>query len=144
MPSEPSSRVSGVTFAFSARDERVEQRRRDPGPAGAELVGARNHARPDLLGAERAAGADGVAAEQVPLEALAIGVADHAVAERADAGGGAVQGLASLEQRRDRSAGVFVARACLGCELDRAAVAGDGRHSLWRERRAIENDRRHG
>ena len=27
-------------------DERVEQRRRDPGPAGAELVGARNHARP--------------------------------------------------------------------------------------------------
>ena len=57
--------------------------------------------------------------KQVPLEALAVGVADHAVAERADAGGRSVQRPAALEQRRDRAVRVRVARAGRGGELDR-------------------------
>ena len=145
VPSDPSSRVSGVTPALSARDEAVEQRRRRAGAAGAELVGAHDHARPDQLRCERPACADGVAAQQVPLEALAVGVADRPVAERADAGGGAVQSLASLEQRRDRAR---ARRRCARGPRGRARRArprrATGVDRVRRERRAIEHDRRRG
>jgi len=85
-----------------------------------------------------------VAAKQVPLEALALGVADRAVAQRADAGCGAVQRLPSREHPGDRFARRLVAGAGRGGEFDGLPVPRHRGHRRRRERLAVEHDRRHG
>lgn len=127
------ARVEGV-------DEPIEQPRRGPGAAEAQLVGARNHAGADQLGRERAAGADRVAAQQVPLETLAIGGVDRAVTQRADARGGAVQSLSALQQRRDCLARGLVPRACGGRECDPRGAPGHRVNRGGGQRHAIEHD----
>ena len=69
---------------------------------------------------------------------------DQPVAQRADAGRGAVQPLAALEDRCDRAASGLVAFARLGCQLDGLPVPRDGVDGPGRQRRAIEHDLRHG
>ena len=144
MPSDPSSRRERRDAVVERGEEAVEQRRRDAGAPGPELVGADDHARPDQLRCERPTCTDGVASQQVPLEALALGVADDTIAECADAGGRAVQSLASFKQRRDRLTRGEVALAGGGCELDRPTPPGDGVDGGGRERRTIDHDHRRG
>ena len=77
VPSEPELARERRDPVVERGDQPVEQGGGHAGAPRPELVGADDHAGPDQLRLERPAGADRVAAQQVPLKALPVGVPDR-------------------------------------------------------------------
>ncbi len=98
VPSEPSSRASGVTPARQRAQQAVEQRLPDARAARADLVRAHGHRRAHHLDAQRRAAAAGVAAHEPPLVVARVLELRRRRAQRADPGARAVEQLAAVEQ----------------------------------------------
>ena len=107
--------------------QRVEQLLADARAARAELVGAHGHRRAHDLHGQRRAAAAGVAAQQPPLVVALPLVRRGRRAQRADAGGHAVEQLAALEQAAHEPLGGRVALA-RGARHPRLGAAARDRH----------------
>ena len=141
VPSDPSSRVNGDSPALSAPISESSSSRRDAGAAGADLVGAGRHRRPDHLRRQRQPGAARVAAQQAQRVLLSLIVGDAVVTQRTDSGRDPVHLPAARQVRRQRLTRGVVAGVGLAGQFGDRALTGDQRELARRQRRAIEQHR---
>ena len=126
VPSEPSSRVNGVSPALSAPTSASSSSLGDAAPRR-RRSGWRASPSPRARRAgEDEAGAAGMAAQEVEPVAVAVILGDPVGAQRPDAGGHAVELVAARQQRRD---GV--------CALGRCAARASGESTAAAPSRAM-------